>query len=184
MTPSGGKDDEGGDEVEDKGEKSKEEEQDSNGGDRSLSFTDVNPTAIDQVLEIAVFSIPRDCKKDSSGTCDWVTLGVGSYDDEMVGEMSYCCSQDAADRKICASDEVGRMMIDHTIFDGDHRKIQVPSKPLTDFEMDDPLFEVKKSGDYVMVIANCNDDGFGVITLGSMEWKSVGGYLVSDTIFP
>ena len=43
-----------------------------------------------------------------------------------------------------------------------------------------PFFDVQKSGDYVMVIANCDDDGFGIITLGNMEWKSAKGYLVSD----
>jgi hypothetical protein len=41
---------------------------------------------------------------------------------------------------------------------------------------------VKESGNYVMIIANCDDDGLGIITLGNMEWKSVGGYLVSDMI--
>ncbi len=148
-----------------------------NGGGRSLANT-----VTDQIFEIIVFLAPPDCKRDRNGECDWVTLGVGAYDDEMVGEMSYCCSQDAADRNICSASSVGTMMIDHSIFEGDHRQIQVPSDPLTDFEMDDPLFEIKKSGDYVMVIANCNDDGLGIITLGEMEWKSKGGYLVSGLI--
>jgi len=33
-----------------------------------------------------------------------------------------------------------------------------------------------------MVIANCDDDGFGIITLGNMEWKSARGYLPGDII--
>ena len=144
-----------------------------NGGDRSLA------TVTDQIMEIIVFLAPSDCKRDVDGNCDWVALGVGAYDDEMVGEMSYCCSQDAVDRNICSSDDLGTVIIDHTIFEGDHRKISVPSEPFTNFEMDDPYFQVDKSGDYVMVIANCNDDGIGIITLGTMEWKSKGGYLVS-----
>ena len=96
--------------------------------------------------------------------------------------MSYCCSKDTADRGICENDKIGTMMIDHNTFEGDHRTIAVPNKPLTDFDMDEPLFDVEKTGDYVMVIANCDDDGFGIITLGNMEWKSVGGYLVSDMV--
>lgn len=156
-----------------------EEEPTDNGGNRTLGFTEF-VGAQDQIMDIIVFAVPADCKKDSSGSCDWVALGVGAYDDEMVGEMSYCCSKDTADRNICDSSDIGTMMIDHTIFDGDHRKIEVPAEPLKDFEMDDPVFDIKKTGDYVMVLANCNDDGFGVITLGSMEWKSVGGFLPGE----
>lgn len=144
-----------------------------NGGDRSLA------TVTDQIMEIIVFLAPSDCKRDVDGNCDWVALGVGAYDDEMVGEMSYCCSQDAVDRNICSSDDLGTVIIDHTIFEGDHRKFAVPSEPFTNVEMNDPYFQVDESGDYVMVIANCNDDGLGIITLGTMEWKSKGGYLVS-----
>lgn len=132
------------------------------------------------MVDIALFLIPVGCEKDRYGKCDWVTLGVGSYDEEMQGGMSYCCSTDTSDRGKCKSDDVGKLIIDHGIFQGDHREIQVPSKPFEQFEMDDPIFDVKDSGDYVMVIANCDDNGFGVITLGEMEWKSVGGYLPGD----
>eukprot|EP00531_Pseudo-nitzschia_arenysensis_P006341 CAMPEP_0116144828 /NCGR_PEP_ID=MMETSP0329-20121206/16235_1 /TAXON_ID=697910 /ORGANISM="Pseudo-nitzschia arenysensis, Strain B593" /LENGTH=808 /DNA_ID=CAMNT_0003640327 /DNA_START=108 /DNA_END=2534 /DNA_ORIENTATION=- len=174
--------DEGVDEVEDIEGIDEDEELDENGGNRTLGFTAFtgSHSATDQIMDIIVFAVPNDCKKDSSGTCDWVALGVGAYDDEMVGEMSYCCSRDTAERNICDASEIGTMMIDHNVFDGDHRTISVPNGPLQDFEMDDPIFKVEKSGDYVMVIANCNDDGFGVITLGSMEWKSVGGYLPGE----
>jgi len=167
----------GGDEVEDETDEGVEPID--NGGNRTLGFTEFIGVQ-DQIMDIIVFAVPSDCIKDSSGSCDWVALGVGAYDDDMVGEMSYCCSKDTADRNICDSSDVGTMMIDHTIFDGDHRKIEVPAEPLQDFEMDDPVFMIEKTGDYVMVLANCNDDGFGVITLGSMEWKSVGGYLPGE----
>lgn len=133
-----------------------------------------------QVMDITLFLVPGDCKKDIWGSCDWVTLGLGVYDDEMEGGMSYCCSKDTAERGICDSSEIGTLIHDHSIFTGFHRQIDVPTEPLQDFSLDDPKFEVEVSGDYVMVIANCNDDGLSIITLGSMEWKSVGGYLPGD----
>eukprot|EP00536_Pseudo-nitzschia_multiseries_P001993 jgi/Psemu1/251193/estExt_Genewise1Plus.C_260153 len=98
----------------------------------------------------------------------------------MEGGMSYCCSRDTLERGLCESDHVGRMMIDHSVFKGVHRTIDVPSKALQDFQMDEPTFDVKVSGDYIMLIANCDDDGLGVLTLGSMDWKSARGYLPGD----
>mmetsp|Transcript_23423 Transcript_23423/g.26104 ORF Transcript_23423/g.26104 Transcript_23423/m.26104 type:complete len:810 (+) Transcript_23423:83-2512(+) len=133
-----------------------------------------------QIADIVLFLVPGDCQKDIWGTCDWVTLGIGAYDDEMEGGMSYCCSKDTAERGNCNFDDVGTLIVDHSIFNGEHRLIDVPSLPLQDFSLDDPKFDVQVSGDYVMVIANCNDDGLSVITLGSMEWKSVGGFLPGD----
>jgi len=151
------------------------------GGDRSLQDTsDEASTTTNQILDIALFLIPADCKRDEWGDCDWVALGVGSYDDEMEWGMSYCCSKDTADRGICNSDDIGTMMINHENFKGDHRNIEVPSQPFKEFQMDDPFFDVQESGNHVLVIANCNDDGFGIKTIGNMEWKSVGGYLPGD----
>lgn len=151
------------------------------GGDRSLQDTDSEgSTTTSQIMDIALFLEPADCKSDVRGNCDWVTLGVGSYDDEMYGEMSYCCSKDTAERGICNFDDIGTMLIDHENFKGDHRKIQVPSAPYEDFVIEDASFDVQISGYYVMVIANCNDDGLGILTFGNMEWKSVGGYLPGD----
>jgi len=153
----------------------------SQGGDRSLQKDNkTKGSTSKQIMEIVLFTIPSDCEKDFWGNCDWVTLGVGAYDDEMDGGLSYCCSRDTAERGICDSDAVGTLFVNHSLFKGDHRKIDVPSQPLQDFKMDDPNFDIKESGDYVMVIANCNDDGLGVITLGTMEWKSAGGYLPGD----
>jgi len=148
------------------------------GGDRSLR--ERSTAAETQIVDISLFLIPSKCKLDKYGVCDWVALGVGAYDDEMEGGMSYCCSEDTAGRGICNSDHIGQLMINHDVFEGDHRQLVVPSQPLEDFAMDDPFFEVTKSGDYVLVLANCNDDGFGIITLGNMEWKSKGGYLPGD----
>ena len=152
---------------------------DEGGGGRAIRVLADETSSINQVMDIVLFLVPSDCKTDIWGTCDWVTLGIGAYDDEMEGGMSYCCAKDLAARGVCTSDSIGTLMIDHSIFKGDHRHADVPSEPLQAFTLDDPKFDVEVSGDYVMVIANCNDDGLSIVTLGSMEWKSVGGFLVS-----
>ena len=152
---------------------------DEGGGGRAIRVLADETSSINQVMDIVLFLVPSDCKTDIWGTCDWVTLGIGAYDDEMEGGMSYCCAKDLAARGVCTSDSIGTLMIDHSIFKGDHRHADVPSEPLQTFNLNDPKFDVEVSGDYVMVIANCNDDGLSIVTLGSMEWKSVGGFLVS-----
>jgi len=148
------------------------------GGDGK--YRNLEETTSNQIMDIVFFTVTKNCKRDRWGNCDWVELGIGEYDKEMEGGMSYCCSKDTAERGICSSDHIGTMMVDHNHFQGEHRKIEVPANPLEEFSMDEPVFDVKVTGDYFMVIANCNDDGLGVITLGNMEWKSVTGYLVSE----
>jgi hypothetical protein len=135
-----------------------------------------------QVMDLVLFMVPEDCKKDSWGTCDWAKLGVGAYDDEMEGGMSYCCSADTAQRGLCNSDDIGTLMVDRSVFSGDHRKVVVPQSTDQTFVMDDPRFDITVSGDYVLVIANCNDFGLEVLALGNMEWQSVNGYLPGDMI--
>lgn len=133
-----------------------------------------------QILDIVLFQIPSDCKKDAWGTCNWAVVGVGAYDEEMEGGMSYCCTEDTASRGICHESNIGTLIVDHDLLTGDHRKIEVPNTPDEEFVMEKPAFEVTDSGDYVMVIANCDDYGMEVLALGNMEWKSVGGYLPGD----
>eukprot|EP00534_Pseudo-nitzschia_fraudulenta_P011794 CAMPEP_0201216454 /NCGR_PEP_ID=MMETSP0851-20130426/189524_1 /ASSEMBLY_ACC=CAM_ASM_000631 /TAXON_ID=183588 /ORGANISM="Pseudo-nitzschia fraudulenta, Strain WWA7" /LENGTH=612 /DNA_ID=CAMNT_0047506019 /DNA_START=372 /DNA_END=2210 /DNA_ORIENTATION=- len=149
------------------------------GGDGK--YRNLEETTSNQIMDIVFFTVTKNCKRDRWGNCDWVELGIGEYDKEMEGGMSYCCSKDTAERGICSSDHIGTMMVDHNHFQGEHRKIEVPANPLEEFSMDEPVFDVKVTGDYFMVIANCNDDGLGVITLGNMEWKSVTGYLAGNT---
>jgi hypothetical protein len=153
------------------------------GGDRELVrflAKEATKEPTPQVLDIVLFQVPVDCKKDAWGTCDWAILGVGAYDNEMEGGMSYCCTADTASRGICDKSHIGTLMVDHALLTGDHRKIEVPSTADEEFQMENPAFEVTDSGDYVMVIANCDDYGMEVLALGNMEWKSAGGNLPGD----
>jgi Lung seven transmembrane receptor len=135
-----------------------------------------------QIIEIVLFLVPEECRNDVWGVCDWSTLGVGIHDDEMQGGISYCCSQDTADRGLCSVDQVGTLIVDDDKLDGEHRKVSVPSSTEMEFVMndDDAIFEIQYTGNYVMILANCNDYGMDVIATGDMTWVSVGGYLPGD----
>jgi hypothetical protein len=133
-----------------------------------------------QIMDLILFMVPQDCKKDSWGTCDWAKLGVGVYDGKMEGGTSYCCSADTAGRGLCDQDHIGTLIVDHSVFRGDHRKVVVPQSTDQQFKVEDPKFDIDFSGDYVFVMANCNDFGQDVVAIGSMEWKSVKGYLPGD----
>lgn len=135
---------------------------------------------VDQLLDIVVFFLPDDCKKDASGACDWHELGVGARDTYVDGDVSYCCGEDTAARAICTTDDVGRLIIDQSKFTGEHRTAKVPTTADANFKLDNSMFEITQTGEYVMLLGNCDDYGMEVLALGNMEWKSVGGYLPGD----
>jgi hypothetical protein len=140
----------------------------------------VSSQRVQQVIDIILFNIPDDCRANSWGGCDWSSLGMGAPDDGMEGGVSYCCAEDTAARGICDPDNVGRLIVKHNLFVGDHRTVDVPTSGDTKFLLGDPIFKVKVTGDYVMVLGNCDDYGMEVLAIGSMEWTSVGGYLPGE----
>jgi len=150
--------------------------------DRRRVQEGVGAERVKQYLDVIVFMIPDDCNQNIWGGCDWTKLGVGAPDYEFVSGVSYCCTEDSASRGLCSADHVGQFIIDHDTFKGEHRQTPVPTAPDQAFQFDEPLFEITESGDYVLIIANCDDYGLEVFSLGTMEWKSVHGYLPGEKI--
>jgi hypothetical protein len=72
--------------------------------------------------------------------------------------------------------------VNHNVFAGEHRKVQVPTTEDQYYFVDNPTFDIEESGDYVMILTNCYDYGVEVLAVGSMEWKSVQGYLPGDMV--
>ncbi len=135
---------------------------------------------VKQMLDVVFFLIPETCKTNIWGSCDWSTLGVGMRDDRVSGGVNYCCSEDAVSDGLCPSDQMGRLIINPNFFKGEIKTLQVPTEADTEFELDNPLFDVSLTGEYVLLLANCDDYGMDVFSLGSMEWKSVKGYLPGE----
>lgn len=133
-----------------------------------------NGQRVMQVIHFVLFLIPDDCKQDMWGNCDWSALGVGAIDDLVEGDISYCCSEDTASRGICMSSDIGKIIVDPVLFGGQQKTLDVPTTINTEFNLtaDDSVFKIGTSGDYVLLMGNCYDDGLDVLEIGSMEWKA------------
>lgn len=111
--------------------------------------------------------------------CDWPDLGVGARTE--TGVIRYCCSNDAIDLGLCQGSQYGRLIMDATKFAGKHRFKNVPATGEFDEKLMYGRFEQNsESGKYVMVMANCNDEGRPVKVKGHTIWKSAHGYLPAD----
>ena len=140
-------------------------------------------TKVTQVIDFVLFMVPEDCKKDIWGHCDWSALGIGAGDDEVEGDISYCCSPDTADRKLCKEEDIGKLIVDPVLFSGQRKIIRVPDEINKEFHVGKEgatAFDIKETGDYVLLMGNCFDDGFEILEQGSMEWKSSTGYVPGD----
>ena len=89
------------------------------GGDRMLYQSGGAQSGI---LDIILFKVPADCASSLKG-CDWSDSGVGAPDDEVEGELSYCCTEDTASRGKCDPDNIGRLILADS-FVGKSRKLK------------------------------------------------------------
>lgn len=129
-------------------------------------------------LDIAVFHLPEECVSTRNG-CDWTELGVGAKTGD--GILRYCCSNDAVALGLCGGSQNGRLIMDAEKFVGKHRLMNVPAEGAYSSKLKYARFEeTEESGRYVVVFANCNENGRRVIVEGHTEWKSKHGYLPGD----
>jgi len=144
----------------------------STGGERRFLSSD------DSVIDMVFFHEPSECLKTSAG-CDWTKLGVGSSDH--LGNIRWCCSDDVVLLGLCEESDRGRMIINQALFGGEHRPIIMPPTGNYIAPVKLPIMNTKEgTGQYSLVIANCNDNGRNVMLDGSYIWKSKGGYLPGD----
>mmetsp|Transcript_14806 Transcript_14806/g.21732 ORF Transcript_14806/g.21732 Transcript_14806/m.21732 type:complete len:533 (+) Transcript_14806:3-1601(+) len=137
-------------------------------------------TLDESVVDLLFFNEPDDCvkSKDISG-CDWTKLGIGNTDD--LGNTRWCCSDDAATLGLCNEDKVGQIIIDKTIFGGEHRPLAIAPTGDIQAQVKLPVMTTKEgTGKYTLVLANCDDFGRDVMVTGDYIWKSKGGFLPGD----
>eukprot|EP00590_Aulacoseira_subarctica_P009913 CAMPEP_0172417584 /NCGR_PEP_ID=MMETSP1064-20121228/4121_1 /TAXON_ID=202472 /ORGANISM="Aulacoseira subarctica , Strain CCAP 1002/5" /LENGTH=559 /DNA_ID=CAMNT_0013156027 /DNA_START=141 /DNA_END=1820 /DNA_ORIENTATION=+ len=130
-------------------------------------------------IDIVVFREPDDCHRSTSG-CDWTKLGVGASDS--YGNLRWCCANDAIQLNMCTGkNDYGRLILNASLFKGSTRSITIDANGKQEIHVSSPLLSVDEgSGNYVMVMANCNDEGRTVDVAGWYSWKSKGGYLPGD----
>lgn len=131
----------------------------------------------ESILDIAVFQLPEECDSTRTG-CDWTELGVGGRSED--GLLRYCCSQDAISMGLCQGTQNSRLILNSEKFAGKHRLITIPANGEYSDHMKYGRFEETDPGKYLVVFANCNDEGRSVIVEGHTVWKSKHGYLPGD----
>ncbi len=113
-------------------------------------------------------------------------MGVGSSrKDNLTGKVyvQWCCSNDAIALGYCksGSDTYGRLIIDSKKFTGQHRFLDVPTNGTWQGSVKYGKFEVARdSGRYILILANCNDEGRDVNVTGEYTWKSRHGFLPGE----
>jgi len=131
-------------------------------------------------LDIAVLHLPGDCANTRTG-CDWVDFGVGAR--SATGEdVRWCCSNDAVELGLCeGGPKYGSLIINTTLFTGSHRYVEIPpTGEISDEIRYGKIEEPDQSGRYVVIFANCNDEGREVLVSGATVWKSKHGYLPGE----
>ncbi|CAB9523505.1 Transmembrane protein [Seminavis robusta] len=131
------------------------------------------------MLDIAVMHLPGSCANTRSG-CDWTDFGIGSKSAD--GDVRWCCSQDAVELGLCdGGDKYGRLIVNNTQFTGSHRFVEIPpTGQISDEIRYGKIEEPNDSGRYVVIFANCNDEGREVLVTGATVWKSKHGYLPGE----
>jgi hypothetical protein len=121
-----------------------------------------------------VFREPDDCHRSTKG-CDWTTLGVGASDS--FGNLRWCCANDAIALNMCTGkSDYGRLIVNETLFKGTLRSLPIESTGKQDVYVTNSQIAVDEgSGNYVLVMANCNTEGRTVSVLVWYTWKSKGG---------
>lgn len=130
-------------------------------------------------VDVAIFRLPNNCAQ-AKGGCDWSALGVGKRGTN--GELRWCCSSESVALGLCAhtDEKYGRLIIDKTKFGGELRSVSVPQDGPMSKQIRLGKVNEKKSGTYVVLYANCDDNARQISIKGRSVWKSKHGYLPGE----
>jgi hypothetical protein len=129
-------------------------------------------------VDFIAFKLPDSCANTKNG-CDWTELGVGAKHSD--GTIRWCCSQSAVTLGLCQGEEnYGRLIVDAKKLPGKKRQIAIDNKGNLTMAVSNGRINEDESGNYVMIMANCNDGGRDVLVNGVAAYKSVHGYLPGE----
>jgi len=130
-------------------------------------------------VDVVVFRMPPKCANTAQG-CDWTELGIGAKHDDGK-TLRWCCTEDAAEMGMCSGgQELGRLIVDTKKLTGDRRSVEISNTGEVSTTIQNGKLKEKVSGRYVVVIANCADEGRDILITGTAAWKSVHGYLPGE----
>jgi len=133
-------------------------------------------------VEVILFLNPEECSK--SIECDWLDLGIGVVGND--GKTQYCCTESAEEYGLCSGEKktrVGRLILNDTIFNGEHRTLDIRNGEKSfSIHADSKLKTMGSNGKYTMAFSNCNDNGINVTAEGKFVWMSAHGYLARNLL--
>ncbi|GKY93988.1 hypothetical protein MPSEU_000365600 [Mayamaea pseudoterrestris] len=135
-------------------------------------------------LDIVVFKQPEQCANSREG-CDWTKIGVGGIleTENSSGGLRWCCSQGAVDAGLCDGSDYRqwqRLIINQTLFEGTTRSITVPREGGMSKKLRSGELELDQTGRYVILFANCDEEGRDIMVTGKAIWKSRHGNLPGE----
>lgn len=145
----------------------------------TLSSTQNSPTDKASTFEVAVFRLPDACVTDNSAddeaaACALLPTEVGIGATLPDNTTAKCCTQDLFNDNKCGDAELGRLIVNNTLFDlsqiGD---VEVPAQNAWVHHIDwyYGLYEEYEAGKYVTMFANCNEeDGRNISVTGKADF--------------
>lgn len=134
---------------------------------------------------------PRDPNAEQFVQVLFFKHGGATTELDMIGggnQNILCCSTDAAKQGACTESDIGNLVINRDLFQGQERLIKVPSSPDSTFFMDreDELsfIHVEEAGQYTLLIANCDYGGLNVELLPDFRMEdSVRSHYIGFIVF-
>ncbi|GKY95508.1 hypothetical protein MPSEU_000512500 [Mayamaea pseudoterrestris] len=129
-------------------------------------------------VDFVAFKLPSDCANTKAG-CDWPSLGIGAQLPD--GTLRWCCSSDAVALGLCKGGaDLGRLIVDQGKLPGKKRQIPIPNSGEIAKSVNNGLIDAEESGNYVLIMANCDDQGRDLLLTGEAAYKSVHGFLPGE----
>jgi hypothetical protein len=129
-------------------------------------------------LDLVAFRLPDECANTKAG-CDWQSLGIGARHAD--GTLRWCCTPEAVALGFCkGGDELGRLIVDQAKLSAKKRMIPIPNSGDMTKAVNNGMIDEQESGNYVLVMANCNDAGRDVLISGEAAYISAHGYLPGE----
>mmetsp|Transcript_12172 Transcript_12172/g.29015 ORF Transcript_12172/g.29015 Transcript_12172/m.29015 type:complete len:572 (+) Transcript_12172:125-1840(+) len=148
----------------------------------NVQNTVVTDLSMPRYLHLVLLHLPPDCIKDDDSStagqndhhkCDWTQLGIGNR--RNAGALDdLCCTAEKHHQGEC--EHAAQLILNPDKFLGQERLLEVPPVVNMTFAVGDVrgVFDIPQGGEYAFLMANCNDNGWDLLSLPQMMAESSG----------
>ena len=126
-----------------------------------------------------LFRARQECQRMDGCGETWSNSGVGAMGGNDDSEIYWCCTNDAIQQGLCDATKVGRLIINDQLFargvTAHQLELPIPKSGVMTELMGDAhgIFQMDGSGTYILLAANCNENGRPVQMVGNWSWSSI-----------